>query len=52
MKNQTSNAWSFFQLLLYASVALTGVLLIIYGIYHFTTTFLPQLVEAANTIAS
>lgn len=51
MKDLTKT-WSFLQLLIYASVALTGILLIIYGIYHFAATFLPPLLETANNFAS
>lgn len=51
MKN-LSATWNFCQILLYSAIALSSILLIIYGIYQFAVTFLPALLETANPLST
>lgn len=50
--SNANSTWSFLQMFIYASIAFTGIMLVIYGIYHFTVTFIPGLVETASAVGS
>lgn len=50
MKNP-SNTWSMLPMLVCSALALSSILLIIYGIYQFVVTFLPSLLESSNSIS-
>lgn len=51
MKN-ASNHWDLLQMLVYSSLAMTGLLLIIYGVYQFAAIILPSLLEAGQQAAT